>query len=146
MKFLLIIILSLFSYINSSWQTDFEAAKKEAQQKHELILLNFSGSDWCSPCIQLKKTIFESDDFKSFADSSLVLVNADFPRLKKNKLSLEQTRQNEKLADQYNKEGNFPYTLLIRPDGKILKTWNGLPPGNSDAFVHQLKEAMNARH
>lgn len=65
------------------WGTDFENAKKRASEEHKLILLNFSGSDWCGPCIKLHDEIFESATFKSFADGNLILINADFPRLKK---------------------------------------------------------------
>ncbi|MBS1733393.1 MAG: thioredoxin family protein, partial [Bacteroidetes bacterium] len=68
------------------WQPDFETAKKLAKEKHQLILLNFSGSDWCGPCIRMHREIFGNDEFIKMADSSLIMVNADFPRMKKNKL------------------------------------------------------------
>src|SRR5258705_691249 len=84
------------------WQTDCEKAKVEAKAENKLILLNFSGSDWCGPCIRLKKDIFDSETFMKYADENLVLVNADFPRLKKNMLSKELQKQNESLADTYN--------------------------------------------
>jgi thioredoxin-related protein len=146
MKTLFILLISFFSTASAQWLTNFEDAKKEARQKHELILVNFSGSDWCSPCIQMKKTIFESEEFKSYADKSLVLVNADFPRLKKNKLSKEQTQLNEALADKYNPEGKFPLTLLINTDGKIIKQWDGLPNVSPSEFVQQVNALVNARN
>ena len=97
---LLLIVSALFSFmVNAEWLTDFEQAKKLATEKNECILLNFSGSDWCGPCIRMKKEIFESTDFKSFADEHLVLVNADFPRGKKRQLSKITEKQNESLAD-----------------------------------------------
>src|ERR1700754_3454643 len=96
-----------------SWLGDFSQAKTEAIQKHQLILINFSGSDWCGPCIRLRKEILESDAFVNYASDHLVLVRADFPRQKKNQLSKEQTKLNEALADKYNADGKFPYTLLV---------------------------------
>jgi thioredoxin-related protein len=140
MKF--IIAALLFATVTSSpqWHTDFNEAKQVAAQDHRYILLNFSGSDWCIPCIKLHKEIFDSDSFKSFATNRLVLINADFPRLKKNHLTKEQTEKNEALADQYNHNGSFPYTVLLSADGKLIKSFDGYPGISPEAFVAQLKQ------
>ena len=79
-------------------QPNFETAKKIAKEKHELILLNFSGSDWCGPCMRLRKEILESDVFTKMADTSLVMINADFPRNKKNQLDAQTKKQNDALG------------------------------------------------
>src|SRR5450631_1481942 len=121
MRFLALLLFSAFTFNAPSWLTDFEQAKKTSQENHQFILLNFSGSDWCGPCIRLHKEVFESEAFMALASSHLVLVNADFPRLKKNQLSKELQQQNDKLADQYNAAGNFPSTLLLNADGKVIK-------------------------
>ena len=120
MHLLLISLLSFF-LSHTGWETDFQKASEQAHKEHKLILLNFSGSDWCGPCIRLKKEIFEAKEFDTFAEQCLVLVNADFPRLKKNQLSKEQTKRNDSLADKYNAEGVFPLTLLLNSDGKVIK-------------------------
>ena len=130
----------------SGWETDFEIAKNKAQTEHKLILLNFSGSDWCGPCIRLHSEIFENSSFKTFADNNLVLINADFPRLKKNQLSKDQQKKNEKLADKYNPEGSFPYTVLLDAEGKVLKAWNGFPNSTAEEFTGQINGFRNARN
>jgi len=79
------LLISAFVFVGG-WETDLESAKHKAQDEHKFILLNFSGSDWCGPCIRMHQEIFENDDFKKYADNNLVLLNADFPRLKKNQL------------------------------------------------------------
>jgi len=117
---------------------DFSQAKTEAVQKHRLILINFSGSDWCGPCIRLRKEILESDAFVNYASDHLVLVRADFPRQKKNQLSKEQVKLNEALADKYNADGKFPYTLLVDENGKILKDWDGFPNETPEQFIAQI--------
>lgn len=122
----------------AAWQTDFEAAKKIAKEKDRLILLNFSGSDWCGPCIRLRKEIFDGNAFSQMADSVLVLVNADFPRNKRNQLSKEQQKHNEALADQYNPQGRFPFTLLLTAEGKVVRSWDGFPT-DGNQFVEQVK-------
>jgi thioredoxin-related protein len=120
-------------------------AQQKARQEHKLVLLNFSGSDWCGPCIRLHQEIFESAVFKNFADSNLILINADFPRKKKNQLSDEQQKKNNSLADKYNAQGSFPYTVLLDEDGKIIKTWDGFPNETAEKFTAQLKDYSNAR-
>jgi thioredoxin-related protein len=121
MKIIAAILMPLILLIHGTWLSNFNEAQKIATNKHELILLNFSGSDWCGNCIRLRKEIFESDAFVQFADSNLVLVNADFPRSSKNRLSAEQTKLNDALADKYNPDGNFPCTLLLDANGRVLK-------------------------
>lgn len=144
MKKLSLISLAFLAMSFTIWQTDFEAAKQTAKEKHQLILLNFSGSDWCGPCMRMKKEIFENADFTAMADTELVLVNADFPRSKKNQLDKKLVTQNEALADKYNPEGKFPFTLLLDANGKVLKTWDGLPKENAAQFAAQLKTICNA--
>ena len=144
MHFLYTVLLTGILLSTMTWQTDFEKAKAEAKSENKLILLNFSGSDWCGPCIRLKKDIFDSETFMKYADENLVLVNADFPRLKKNILSKEQQKQNESLADIYNSDGAFPLTLLLNADGKVLKKWDGLPTSSPEEFTNDVKAAADA--
>ena len=144
MKALLVIFLSSFLFSNSTWETDFNKAKQSAQSEHKLILLNFSGSDWCGPCIRMHKEIFENNNFTQYAGEHLILVNADFPRLKKHQLSKDQQTKNDQLADKYNKDGIFPLTVLLSSDGKVLKEWQGLPPLSSEEFTKQVKEVFDA--
>ena len=138
---LAIFALAMMSF--SPWQTNFSAARQEAQQNHKLILLNFSGSDWCGPCIRLHKEVFESSAFTRFADSSLVLVNADFPRQKKHQLSKDVQHENELLAEKYNSKGAFPFTVLLDADGNILKSWEGLPKETPDEFVNEIDAQLH---
>jgi thioredoxin-related protein len=140
MKFPVFCSLILSSIVFSTWQTDFEIARKIAKDKHELILLNFSGSDWCGPCIRMRQEIFDSKAFSDMAEENLVLVNADFPRNKKNKLMAPLQRQNDSLADRYNAEGHFPYTVLMTPEGKVIRSWDGLPKENAEAFTTEVKK------
>jgi len=140
------LLIALFSSIllTTGWETDFNKAQQSAKSEHKLILLNFSGSDWCGPCIRMHKDIFEATNFTEYADKNLVLVNADFPRLKKHELSKDQQAKNDQLADKYNKDGIFPLTVLLNSDGKVLKEWRGLPPISSEEFTSQVKAVVDA--
>jgi len=145
MRFTPAILIPYLLFSLGVWQTDFEAAKKQAGKEHKLILLSFSGSDWCGPCIKLHKDIFETAIFNDFAGSNLVLVNADFPRLKKNQLPKDQQEKNDKLADKYDPDGIFPLTLLLDADGNLIKKWEGLPHATAEQFTGQLKDQLHER-
>lgn len=136
-------ILLPFVFLTSQWHYDLNEAKQIAQKEHKYILLNFSGSDWCGPCIEMHKVIFDNESFETFAQSNLVLVNADFPRRKKNQLSSQQQKLNNAMADQYNLQGKFPYTLLLDANGKILKVWDGFPGIKPEEFQNQIKSIID---
>ncbi len=141
------LLLITFFFIATSftkWQPDFATAVQKAKEKHELILINFSGSDWCGPCMRMHKEIFENEAFSKITDTCLVMVNADFPRNKKNQLSKQLVKQNDMLADKYNPNGSFPYTVLINADGKVLKAWDGFPNENAAQFATEVKDIFDA--
>lgn len=145
MRYIFLTCITCLILTDISWQTDFEKARQLARNEHKLILLSFSGSDWCAPCINLHKDIFESSEFMQYASEHLVLVNVDFPRLKKHKLSADQQAKNDHLADIYNKEGIFPLTILVTADGKVVKKWEGLPKESAAVFTKEIR-SINDNH
>lgn len=142
---LAIVMLSVVSMSFIDWHYNMAEARQLAKKEHRLILLNFSGSDWCGPCIRMHKEIFESDLFKKVADKDLVMLNADFPRMKKNQLSTKQQEQNNALADQYNSKGSFPFTVLLDAEGKVIKEWDGFPKVTTQEFVSEIAEAIDQK-
>ena len=146
MNLFFVMLVAGISLSFPKWQTDFEKARDMAREEKRVILLNFSGSDWCGPCMHLRKEVFDSEAFQQLADSSLVLMNADFPRSKKNQLSKDLQHQNEILAERYNPLGKFPYTVLLNADGGVIQSWEGYPQNNSQLFISQIKSVCNAHH
>lgn len=134
----------IFFIVPIQWEPDFEHAKKVAKEKHQLILLNFSGSDWCAPCIMLRKDYLESETFQQMAETNLIMVNADFPRKKKNAGTPETIKRNEALAEIYNQKGIFPCTMLLDADGKVLKVWEGKPVISTEEWTAQIKAICDA--
>lgn len=122
----------------SSWLNNLDKAEQIAKTEHKLILLNFSGSDWCIPCMKLRAGIFNSDAFAQYANSNLILVNADFPRKKKDQLSKEQQKINDDLAAKYNPDGRFPFTILLDSNGNKLKVWDGYYTKGAGNFVDEI--------
>lgn len=122
----------------SPWLTHLNNAEQVAKNEHKLVLLNFSGSDWCIPCMKLRADVFNSNAFMEYAKSNLVLVNADFPRKKKDRLTKEQQEENDALAAKYNPDGRFPFTILLDSNGNKLKVWDGYYSLGPDNFVDEI--------
>lgn len=118
---------------------DLAKAKETARSEHKLILLKFSGSDWCVPCIRLQKQIMDTEQFHIFSDKNLVLMDVDFPRLKKNKLPKEEQAKNDFIAEKFNKEGVFPKLILMNADGKILAQWDGFNNWSPQTLIDNIK-------
>lgn len=140
---LVVITFLMIICIPAEWLTDITLAKETATKENKMILLNFSGSDWCAPCIKMKRDVFESEVFKQYAEENLVLLRADFPRLKKNQPAKEQVQHNEALAEKYNAQGKFPFTVLLDASGTVIKEWDGYSNQTPDDFVKQLQAAIN---
>ena len=122
-KFLSVALLFLatITTVNAQeWQTDFAKAKEIASKENRPIILVFQGSDWCAPCIKLDREVWGTEAFKTYAKKHYVMLQADFPRKSKNALSEEQTKANAKLAEKYNKNGIFPFVVVLNSKGEVL--------------------------
>jgi thioredoxin-related protein len=122
MKNLLIILFFVLSYsaFGQTWLTNFDEAKQLSAANNQNIVLVFKGSDWCAPCIKLDKEILSTDVFQKLAQNHFIMMEADFPRKKTNKLSTELTAHNAKLAELYNNQGYFPLVVLLNSKGEVL--------------------------
>lgn len=120
----------------ANWTTDFAQARAQAKAEHKLLLLDFTGSDWCGWCKVMEKEIFSQPAFEDYARKNLVLVRLDFPRA--NPVSAEVRTQNQTLAQQFGIRG-FPTIVMLDGDGKALAQL-GYIPGGPEAFISQLKQ------
>ncbi|WP_299886091.1 thioredoxin family protein [uncultured Lacinutrix sp.] len=116
--YLLFFVASL-SYCQE-WNTNIDDAKKTANEKGHKIILVFSGSDWCAPCMKLEREIWDSEVFKTYSKEHYTLLKADFPKRKKNALPETLQIHNNKLAEQYNPNGYFPLVVVLDKEGKAL--------------------------
>ena len=107
------------------WESDYQTAIRKASVHDRLVLIYFSGSDWCANCVRFKKTVLEDSDFTSFVSENFVLYNADFPRKRKNQLKYELQATNAELKETYNRENIFPKVVVINPDGTLISQKEG---------------------
>jgi thioredoxin-related protein len=130
-------VFSLSSaWAEANWSTDFAKAQAQAKAEDKLLLLDFTGSDWCGWCRVLWQEVFSQPEFEEYAKKNLVLVTVDFPRAKP--LSVEVRRQNQSLAQKFEIRG-FPTIVILNGDGKLVGLL-GYGPGGPAAFIRQLKQ------
>src|SRR5437660_9400290 len=92
-----------FASAEVSWLTDYNAAKAKAKSDNKLVLLEFTGSDWCGYCKRMQAEIFAKPQFQDYAAKNLILVELDFPRAKPQSDTVR--KQNMQLANEYDVEG-----------------------------------------
>ena len=118
-----------------SWGTDLPAALNQARSENKMVLLDFTGSDWCGWCIKFDKDVLSTDKFAGYAKSKLVLVKLDFPSHKEQDAALKQA--NEQLSKRFGVDG-FPTFVLLNFAGKELWRQAGYAEGGPDAFIAEL--------
>jgi len=122
------------AWAESNWLTDFTKAQAEAKAGDKLLLLDFTGSDWCMWCRRLQAEVFSQPEFEEYAKKNLVLMAVDFPRAKP--LTAEVRKQNATLAQKFEIEG-FPTIVILNGDGKQVGLL-GYVPGGAGAFIREL--------
>ncbi len=134
----ILFLVSLASAQTSTWNQDFQKAMALSHKTGKPVLVNFSGSDWCTWCMKLDKEVFSRQAFKKYAKKNLVLILVDSPNYKK--LSPELIAQNEELKNRFAIEG-FPTIVLLDSTGKTLGR-TGYMPGGPDKYVANLKQII----
>lgn len=111
-----------FSLLGQEWVGDYDKVVALAKTEDKPIVLVFSGSDWCAPCIKLNNNIWKSEDFISYSSEHYILYKADFPRKKTNKLPEEKIKSNQLLAEKYNPRGYFPLVVILNKNEEVMGT------------------------
>lgn len=120
----------------AGWITSYEQGQQEAKANRKLVLLDFTGSDWCGWCILLDREVFSKPQFKEYASKNLVLVELDFPKMKP--MSEEMRTQNVGLARRYQVQA-FPTIIVLNGDGQVVGQL-GYMQGGPDAFIAALEK------
>jgi thioredoxin-related protein len=145
MKKITIALLACFALLKVSaadldWLTDLPKAEAQAKTGNKLVLLDFTGSDWCGWCIKLDSDTFSKPEFADYAGKNLVLVQLDYPNKKPQ--SDELKKANAALQKKYSIEG-FPTLIALKPDGTVVWKQVGYLGGGPAALIAKLDEAKN---
>lgn len=142
-----LLFISIITYSQNTpgtltWNTSLESAVSFANGNDKTIMLYFSGSDWCRPCIQLKEKVFNSEPFHYFSIQNLILVQIDFPSKSKNNLTESQVKYNESIAEKYNQSGAFPFIVLLNKKGEVLAEFNGYKGEDAESYIKKLEQVI----
>ena len=123
------------------WHTDLAKAQAQAKAEKKLVMLDFTGSDWCGWCIKLHKEVFSTPEFTEYAKKNLVLVEVDFPRKKAQ--SAEQKKANQALQNKYKIEG-YPTLIVLNGEGKNIGRL-GYVKGGPKAWIEEFEKQAKSR-
>lgn len=134
------VFFCLFNFlyvVGQDWKQNFTEAINASSSENRPIILVFSGSDWCGPCISLDKRIWQSEDFKAYAEQHYILYKADFPRKKENALAKSKAEENKLLAQTFNPKGHFPLVVVLDKNQKVLGV-TGFQKGTPKEYIALL--------
>jgi disulfide reductase len=142
MKKIAITLLAFCSLISPiaaepKWLTNTADAIAQAKKENKMVLLDFTGSDWCGWCIKFKEEALDTKEFSDYADKNLVLVEVDFPQKKAQTPQLKKT--NAALAAHYKVDG-YPTFVVLSKDGRELGRQDGYEAGGAKAFIAKLEK------
>ena len=121
-----------------TWLTDLPKAEQQAKDENKIVLMDFTGSDWCGWCKKLDADTFSKPEFSDYAQKNLVLVQLDYPAHKEQSDDLK--KANAALAGKYNIQG-YPTLIAVKPDGTVIWTQVGYLEGGPQALIDQLTQA-----
>jgi protein disulfide-isomerase len=147
MKKILIAMLAatIYGQVNAAeatWLTDLPKAEAQAKSENKIVLMDFTGSDWCGWCIKFNKEVLSTPEFAEYAAKNLVLVEVDFPRKKEQ--SAELKKANRALGSKYKADG-YPTFVVLNKEGKEIGRQGGYSAGGPKAFIAKL-EGFKARN
>lgn len=119
------------------WLTSVPKALEKAKTEKKLVMLEFTGSDWCPPCKALHKNVMTSAEFEEYAAKNLILVELDYPRGKEQSDDLK--KSNKELLKKYGIQG-FPTVILLNGEGKELSKDVGYGGEKPAEFIAKLEE------
>jgi protein disulfide-isomerase len=119
------------------WSTDLPKALEQAKADNKIVLLDFTGSDWCVWCMKFDNDVLSQPEFASYAKTNLVMVMLDFPNAKKQSEALK--KSNQELQAKFKVDG-FPTYVALNPDGKEIGRQVGYLSGGPQAFIAELEK------
>ena len=136
----LLLLATVTARAEVTWLTDLDAAKAKGVKENKPVLVDFTGSDWCPPCIQLHKVVFQSAEFAAVA-SKYVLVELDYPR--KTPQAPELKAKNAELSKKFGISG-FPTVLLIdAKSGEVFGKTVGFGGQTAKEYLDKLASFKN---
>lgn len=130
---------SAFANAPEGWLTDVDEAIALAKKENKAVMLEFTGSDWCPPCIAMKKNVFSKPDFLTKASKKFILVHLDLPQGNQ-----EVRERNLPLVEKYAVEG-YPTIILLDSEGREFNRFFGNQFPSVDEFIGKLDRSLERK-
>lgn len=127
---------SAFAATPEGWSTDLDKALVKAKAEKKSVLVEFTGSDWCPPCIAMRKNVFSKKAFVDEASKKYILVELDFPKGDK-----AEAEKNQPFAEKYKIDG-FPTVILLNSEGKEFSRFYASKYPSTDEFLKFIDGAL----
>lgn len=130
---------STFASTPEGWTTDLDKAFEKAKAEKKSVLVEFTGSDWCPPCIAMRKNVFTKKEFVDKASKKFILVELDFPNGDE-----EVKKKNQPYAEKYKIEG-FPTVILFTPEGKEFTRFFASEFPTVEGFLGHIDQSLTKK-
>ena len=130
---------SAFASNLEGWSSNLDQAFAKAKADKKCVLVEFTGSDWCPPCMAMRKNVFSKKEFVTAASKKFILVELDFPKGDK-----ELADKNQPLAEKYKIEG-FPTVILFNPAGKEFTRFFASEFPKTEDFLKHLDTVLEKK-
>lgn len=121
------------------WATDLDKALEQAKKEKKPLLVEFTGSDWCPPCMAMRKNVFSKKEFVDAASKDFILVELDFPKGDK-----ELAKKNQPWAKKFEIEG-YPTVILLDHEGKEFTRFFASEHPSTEKFLAHLKSSLEKK-
>lgn len=132
--------LTGYSESVSLWISSSDAAMQRANRENKLVMAMFTGSDWCPWCVKLEREVFDTPEFRDWANQNAIPLKLDFP--KKTKLPYELRTQNEKMLQKYAAHVKaYPSVLFLDSRGEFVAKM-GYARGGPEAWISKAEQKL----
>ncbi len=134
-----LVTLSAPAIAGSDWMTDIDAALAKGKTENKAVMVEFTGSDWCPPCIMMHKKVFSQKTFTDEASKKYILVVIDIP----NK-DPELKKKNSLVMKKYSVRG-VPTVILFGDDSKEFSRFSASQFPSVETFLTQLDSELEKK-
>ncbi len=121
------------------WTADLVAAQARAKTEKKAVLVEFTGSDWCPPCMAMRKNVFSKPEFVKEASKNFILVEIDMPE---GDQALR--AKNEPTVEKFKIDG-FPMVVLLNENGKEFGRFFASEHPTTERFLQQLQKSLEKK-
>ncbi|MBE6420308.1 MAG: DUF255 domain-containing protein [Akkermansiaceae bacterium] len=106
------------------WMSDLDSACQKAREEGKLLLVEFTGSDWCKACILQKKNVLDKPEFAAWVHQHYVPVEVNVPNNPAVVGGEAALKKNKAICDEFDIK-IFPSLMIMSPDMVILGGYHG---------------------